>query len=56
MTPDAPDPARKPSLSLLPGDAALADVLEAFRQLTGREPTPEEIEDARRELEKAKNK
>jgi hypothetical protein len=32
-------------------EGQLAVILAMFRKLTGREPTPEEIEDARKELE-----
>jgi hypothetical protein len=45
----------QPSLTLLPGDAiGLAELLDLYRHLTGREPTPEEVEEARRELEEGK--
>src|SRR5450759_3407678 len=40
-------------LAKIPPDPGgqLAAILAMFRKLTGREPTPEEIEDARKELE-----
>jgi hypothetical protein len=40
-------------LAKIPPDpeGQLAAILAMFRKLTGREPTPEEIEDARKELE-----
>jgi hypothetical protein len=43
-------PARpgKPDLVMVPSDATLAELVEMFRQLTGREPTPAELEEARR--------
>lgn len=42
----------KPELHLADAkQMTLDDVLNLFRRVTGREPTPEEIEDARREWE-----
>lgn len=40
-------------LAKIPPDpeGQLAVILAMFRKLTGREPTPEEIEDARKDLE-----
>ena len=37
----------KPSFSLLRGDAGLDEIFALFRHLTGREPSMEEIEEAR---------
>jgi hypothetical protein len=43
---------KPPELHVLnPRTATFADVMEMFRSLTGREPTAEEIEEARREWE-----
>lgn len=36
-----------PRLALLPGQATAAEVADLFRHLTGREPTPEEMEAVR---------
>ena len=46
--------AQKPELHLLPGQDAgdLNNILDLFRSLTGREPTPEDIAEAKAELEK----
>jgi hypothetical protein len=45
-------PAAPPELFLLQcEDTTFADLMEMFRKLTGREPTAEEIEEARREWE-----
>jgi hypothetical protein len=42
----------KPERHLLDAkEATFGDVIDLFRKLTGREPTPEEIEEARREWE-----
>lgn len=43
----------KPTLTVVPGDKVddLEALLGLFRTLTGREPTPEEIEEAKAELE-----
>ena len=44
----------KPELHLLrPNEITFENVMEMFRRLTGRDPTPEEVEEARREWEKA---
>lgn len=45
--------AKKPELHLISGKAAgeLDDLLDLFRALTGREPTPEDIEESRAILE-----
>lgn len=44
----------KPTLYLLSGDATfnLEEILNLFRKLTGREPTPAEIEETRAEMAK----
>jgi hypothetical protein len=48
--PRKPEP--KPSLVLLPGhDITLEDIIDFYRHLTGREPTPKEVEQGRREWE-----
>jgi hypothetical protein len=40
----------KPELHLLhPDEITFENLLEMFRDLTGREPTPEEVEEARAE-------
>jgi hypothetical protein len=41
----------KLTLTWLDADASLEDLLAFFRALTGREPTPEEIEEVKAELE-----
>ena len=42
----------KPELVFLEGDGiTFEDITDMFRRLMGREPTPEEIEEARREWE-----
>jgi hypothetical protein len=44
----------QPELHVLnPRTATLEDVLNLFRKLTGREPTPEEVEEARAEWDQA---
>ncbi len=46
----APKPDEMPTLVLLPGpQMTFEDVMRMFERLTGREPTAEEIEEARRE-------
>jgi len=43
----------KPTLHLLhPDEVTLDNIIQMFRKLTGREPTPEEVEEARAEWEK----
>jgi hypothetical protein len=43
---------KPPELHVLnPRTATLAQIIDLFRRLTGREPTPEEVEEARREWE-----
>jgi hypothetical protein len=43
----------QPTLHLLPGSKALSleHLLTFYKKLTGRDPTPEEIEEAKRKLE-----
>jgi hypothetical protein len=42
----------KPTLHLLhPQEITFENIMEMFRKLTGREPTPEEVEEARAEWE-----
>ena len=44
---------QKPSLTLILGDTIDAEAIaRLFRKLTGREPTPEEMEEARKILER----
>ena len=47
----------KPALSLLSGAQSfdLDSLVALFKQVAGRDPTPEELEDARQELEKTQS-
>jgi hypothetical protein len=46
------EPLDKLKLVLGSGDMNLEEMIQMYRLLTGREPTPKEIEEARGELEK----
>lgn len=49
------DPKERPRYLLLPGNQITAETIaELYRQLTGREPTPEEMDRARATLAQRK--
>jgi hypothetical protein len=55
MAADKKPKKQKPKLILLPGDATFEELTDMFRELTGREPTEEDLKEAREvwhELEK----
>jgi hypothetical protein len=53
QNPAMPDEPDKPSLTLLMGEKIDAEAIRRlFVKLTGREPTPEEMEEARKVLER----
>jgi hypothetical protein len=40
----------KPTRVLLPGDPTMEEIIGMYKMLTGREPSPEEMEEAAKEL------